>query len=49
MKLAAAIYWYTRSELSMGNAAELAGLSRPDFSISEPEKKLTYSRLTSTI
>jgi len=31
MKLAAAIYWYTRSELSMGKAAELAGMSRPEF------------------
>jgi predicted HTH domain antitoxin len=31
MKLAAAIYWYTRSELSMGKAAELAGISRLDF------------------
>ena len=31
MKLAAAIYWYTRSELSMGKAAELAGMGRPEF------------------
>lgn len=31
MKLAAAIYWYARSELSMGKAAELAGMNRLDF------------------
>jgi predicted HTH domain antitoxin len=31
MKLAAAIYWYARSELSMGKAAALAGMSRRDF------------------
>lgn len=31
IQLAAAIYWYSRGEISMGNAAELAGLGRPEF------------------
>jgi predicted HTH domain antitoxin len=31
MQLAAAIYWYSRGDISMGKAAELAGLSRPEF------------------
>lgn len=31
MQLAAAIYWYVRSEVSMGKAAEFAGLNRPEF------------------
>lgn len=31
MQLAAAIYWYARREVSMGKAAQLAGLNRPQF------------------
>lgn len=31
MQLAAAIYWYARGEVSMGKAAEFAGLNRPEF------------------
>jgi predicted HTH domain antitoxin len=31
MQLAAAIYWYARGEVSMGKAAEFAGLDRPQF------------------
>ncbi|MDA0267769.1 MAG: UPF0175 family protein [Cyanobacteria bacterium] len=31
MQLAAAIYWYARGEVSMGKAAQLAGLNRPEF------------------
>ena len=31
MQLAAAIYWYAHSEVSMGKAAEFTGLNRPEF------------------
>ena len=31
MRLAAAIHWYERSEISQEKAAELAGLDRTDF------------------
>ncbi len=31
MRIAAAIYWYTRSEVSMEKAATIAGLSRKEF------------------
>jgi predicted HTH domain antitoxin len=31
MRLAAAIYWYSRGEISQGKAAEIAGVSRRDF------------------
>jgi len=31
MRVAAAIYWYGRSELSQEQAAEVAGLGRSDF------------------
>lgn len=31
VRLAAAIHWYQRSEISMGRAAELAGMNRRDF------------------
>ena len=31
MRIAAAIYWYGRSELSQEQAAEVAGLGRSDF------------------
>ena len=31
MQLAAAIYWYARGEVSMGKAAQFAGLNRPEF------------------
>ena len=31
MQLAAAIYWYSRSEISQGKAAQLAGVSRKKF------------------
>ena len=31
MRLAAAIYWYSRGEVSQGKAAEIAGMGRVDF------------------
>jgi len=31
MRLAAAIYWYKRGEISQENAAQVAGLDRTDF------------------
>ncbi len=31
LRLAAAIYWYQRTEISMERAAEVAGLDRVDF------------------
>ena len=31
MRMAAAIYWYTRGEISQGKAAQLAGLPRVAF------------------
>ena len=31
LRLAAAIHWYTRSEISMGRAAQVAGMSLADF------------------
>jgi predicted HTH domain antitoxin len=31
MRLAAAIHWYSRGEVSQGRAAQIAGLPRADF------------------
>ena len=31
LRLAAAIYWYQRTEISQGRAAQIAGLNRKDF------------------
>jgi predicted HTH domain antitoxin len=31
MRLAAAIYWYTRAEMSQSRAAEVAGITRVQF------------------
>lgn len=31
MRLAAAIHWYSRGDISQGSAAEIAGLGRRDF------------------
>lgn len=31
LQLAAAIYWYARSEISQGKAAQLAGMNRKEF------------------
>jgi predicted HTH domain antitoxin len=31
IRLAAAIYWYARGEISQGKAAQLAGLNRKEF------------------
>lgn len=31
MRMAAAIYWYTRGEISQGKAAEIAGVARVAF------------------
>lgn len=31
MRLAAALYWYSRGEVSQGNAAEIAGITRVQF------------------
>ena len=31
MRLAAAIYWYQKAEISQGKAAQIAGLNRRDF------------------
>ncbi len=31
VRLAAAIYWYSRGEISQGKAAQLAGLNRKEF------------------
>ena len=31
MRLAAAIHWYARGEISQEKAAQIAGLDRPDF------------------
>ena len=34
MRLAAAIHWYARGEISQEKAAQIAGLDRPDFLLS---------------
>ena len=31
LRLAAAIYWYSRTEISQGRAAQIAGLNRKEF------------------
>lgn len=31
MRLAAAVHWYSRGEISQGLAAEIAGMTRADF------------------
>ncbi|MBE9080340.1 UPF0175 family protein [Romeria aff. gracilis LEGE 07310] len=31
MRLAAAVYWYAHGDISMGKAAQLAGLNRAEF------------------
>lgn len=31
MRIAAAIYWYSRGEVSQGKAAEVAGMTRVEF------------------
>ncbi len=31
MRLAAAIHWYSRTEISLGRAAQIAGLNHKDF------------------
>ena len=31
MRIAAAIYWYSRGEVSQGKAAQVAGMSRVEF------------------
>jgi predicted HTH domain antitoxin len=39
-RLAAATYWYTRGEISMGRAAEIAGLNLADFLDSLASRKI---------
>ncbi len=40
MKLAAAIYWYQKGEISQEKAAQIAGLNRRDFLISLAQEKI---------
>ena len=40
MRLAAAIYWYSRGEISQEQAAEIAGLDRTDFLLALAERRV---------
>jgi predicted HTH domain antitoxin len=40
LRLAAAIHWYTRKEISMGRAAQLAGMTLADFLDTLASKKI---------
>ena len=40
MKLAAAIHWYQKGEISQEKAAQIAGLNRRDFLMSLAEEKI---------
>lgn len=40
MRLAAAIHWYERGEISQEKAATIAGLDRTDFLLALAEKKM---------
>lgn len=44
MRLAAAIHWYSTGELSMENAAMIAGLNRRDFSLELATRKIDSSK-----
>ncbi|WP_258316469.1 UPF0175 family protein [Cylindrospermopsis raciborskii] len=41
MKLAAAIHWYQKGEISEKKAAQIAGLSHRDFVMSLAEEKIS--------
>ena len=45
MRLAAAIYWYTRDEVSMEKAAMIAGLNRRDFMLELAARKVEVFKL----
>ena len=40
MRLAAAIHWYSRGEISQERAAEIAGLDRTDFLLALAERRV---------
>lgn len=40
MRLAAAVYWYARNEVSMEKAAMIAGLNRKDFLLELAARKV---------
>jgi predicted HTH domain antitoxin len=40
MRLAAAIHWYSRGELSQERAAQIAGLDRTDFLLALAERRV---------
>jgi len=40
MRLAAAIHWYSRGELSQEKAAQIAGLDRTDFILALAERRV---------
>jgi predicted HTH domain antitoxin len=40
MRLAAAIHWYSRGEVSQERAAEIAGLDRTDFLLALAERRV---------
>lgn len=40
LRLAAAIHWYTRNEISMGKAAQVAGVTLADFLETLAAKKI---------
>ena len=42
LRLAAAIYWYSRTEISLGRAAQIAGLNIADFIDVLAREKIEY-------
>ncbi len=40
MRLAAAIHWYGRGEISQEKAAQIAGMNRPDFLAELAQRKI---------
>lgn len=45
MRLAAAIHWYSRGEISQERAAEIAGLDRTDFLLALAERHVDVFRV----
>ncbi|MCG8556338.1 MAG: UPF0175 family protein [Proteobacteria bacterium] len=45
MRLAAAIHWYTRQDISMEKAATIAGLNRRDFILELAARKVDVFKL----
>lgn len=48
IKLSLATYLFQQKKITLGKAAQLAGLSRYDFEISLAEQKIPISQLTAT-